>query len=426
MANKIQIRRGSSQNFVGQLVCQGELIWLTDIKKLYIGTNGTASSPVPVGIEDGKYTNVKVISPDAGEVAYDNTKISVSDRLSATTVQDAIDELATEKQMKLGGSAESNGKVVVATSTLGTVNYLGIDSTPTDNSSNLVTSGGVKDDLNTLNSLKQNRPNSATTVGNIATFDANKDTVDSGKKFTTSVGSTGTDENIPTEKAIRSAINDALTSAVNYKGMCRESELPQQGEKVGDFWSISDFNETAPGHNGRAIWNGGNPELDPPVAAHWDKEVDEYLNPDETTIDLNSNGELEIKPFSQTDTTSTQTATYSGTVDVVSSVTRNGYGQVTGINVKTVTMPSLGKQANQAAKGDEAEYIVNKVTTIRDATGANPATDTNYPTEKAVRTELDKKANKSNITASQNFSLVKYNSDGIVTSSTDVIDGGTF
>lgn len=425
MANKIQIRRGSSENFVGQLVCQGELIWLTDIKKLYIGTNGTALSPVPVGIEDGKYTNVKVISPDASEVAYDNTKISISDRLSATTVQDAIDELATEKQMKLGGSAESNGKVVVATSTLGTVNYLGIDSTPTDNSSNLVTSGGVKDDLDTLNSLKQNRPNSAT-VGNIATFDANKDTVDSGKKFTTSVGSTGTDENIPTEKAIRSAINDALTSAVNYKGMCRESELPQQGEKVGDFWSISDFNETAPGRNGRAIWNGGNPELDPPVAAHWDKEIDEFFAPDETTITLNGSGALAIKNITQTDTTSSATPGYSGTFTTVDSVTRNSYGQVTGINTKTVTMPSLGENAGQAAKGDEAEYKRNKVTTIGPASGTGAANDTNYPSEKAVRTELDTKANKSNITASQNYSLVNYNSDGIVISSTDIIDGGTF
>lgn len=415
MANKIQIRRGASQNFVGQLVCQGELIWLTDIKKLYIGTNGIASSPVPVGIEGEKYTNVKVISPDADEVVYDNTKISISDRLSANTVQDAIDELATEKQMKLGGSAESDGKVVVATSTLGTVSYLGIDSTPTDDSSNLVTSGGVKDDLDTLNSLKQNRPNSAT-VGNIATFDANKDTVDSGKKFITSVGSTGTDENIPTEKAIRSAINDALTSAVNYKGMCKESELPQQGEKVGDFWSISDFDETSPGRNGRAIWNGNN----------WDKEVDEFFSPDNATITLNDSGALTIKDIIQTDTTSSTTPGYSETFTTVDSVTRNSYGQVTGINTKTVTMPSLGENTGQAAKGDEAEYKRNKVTTIGPASGTGAANDTNYPSEKAVRTELDTKANKSNVTASQNYSLVNYNSDGIVISSTDIIDGGTF
>lgn len=377
MANKIQIRRGSSNNFVGQSVCQGELIWLNDIEKLYIGTTGTAADPVTVGItQDGKYTNVKVISPDASEVAYDNTDSG----LAATNVQDAIDEL--------------------------------------------------KDDLdtavNTLDEAKQDRPQSAVS-GNIAIFNGTKDTIDSGKTFVTSVGGTGTDTNIPTEKAIRTAITNALTAAVNYKGMCKESQLPTSGQKLGDFWSISDFDTSYPNQNrnGRAIWNDGTTTT-PAGEPHWDKEVDEYLNPDETTIDLNTNGKLEIKPFSQTDTTSTQTATYSGTVNVVDSITRNGYGQVTGINVKTVTMPSLGKQANQAAKGDEAEYIINKVTTIRNATGANPATDTNYPTEKAVRIELDKKANKSNITASQNFSLVQYNSDGIVTSSTDVIDGGTF
>ena len=247
-----------------------------------------------------------------------------------------------------------------------------------------------------------------------------------GTNITTSVGSTGTDENIPTEKAIRSAINDALTSAVNYKGMCRESELPQQGEKVGDFWSISDFNETAPGRNGRAIWNGGNTELDPPVAAHWDKEVDEFFAPDETTITLNGSGALTIKGITQTDTTSSATPGYSGTFTTVDLVTRNSYGQVTGINTKTVTMPSLGENAGQAAKGDEAEYKRNKVTIIGPASGTGAANNTNYPSEKAVRTELDTKANKSNINASQNYSLVNYNSDGIVISSTDIIDGGTF
>ena len=426
MANRIQIRRGTAAQLEQKQVYQGELLWVTDKKKLYIGTDtGTVSGSFPE-YKDGQGNSVvKVITPDASEIVYDNTKIAAADRLSATTVQGAIDELATEKQMKLGGSAESNGKVVVATSTLGTVNYLGIDSTPTDNSSNLVTSGGVKDDLDTLNSLKQNRPNSAT-VGNIATFDSNKDTVDSGKKFTTSVGSTGTDENIPTEKAIRSAINDALTSAVNYKGMCRESELPQQGEKVGDFWSISDFNETAPGRNGRAIWNGGDPESDPPVTAHWDKEIDEFFSPDNVTITLNGSGALTIKGITQTDTTSSATPGYSETFTTVDSVTRNSYGQVTGINTKTVTMPSLGENAGQAAKGDEAEYKRNKVTTIGPASGTGAANDTNYPSEKAVRIELDTKANKSNITASQNYSLVNYNSDGIVISSTDIIDGGTF
>ena len=192
---------------------------------------------------------------------------------------------------------------------------------------------------------------------------------------------------------LKKAIDKALTSAVNYKGMCKESELPAQGSKVGDFWSISDFDTSYPGQNrnGRAIWNGGDSSATPPVAAHWDKEVDEYFDPDGTTIELNGSGELALVGITQVDTTSTQTATYSGTVTVIDSVTRNSYGQVTGINVKTVTMPGLGTTATTAAQGNLAEYIANKTTSIRAASSAN---DTLYPTEKAVRTELDKKQDK--------------------------------
>jgi len=182
---------------------------------------------------------------------------------------------------------------------------------------------------------------------------------------------------------LKKAIDKALTSAVNYKGMCKESQLPTSGQKLGDFWSISDFDVTHEGEhrNGRAIWNGNS----------WDKEVDEYLTPDNTTIDLNNSGELRIKPITQTPTTSAQTATYGGKVTVIDSVTVNGYGQVTGVNTKTVTMMSLGKTSTTAAQGDLAEYIANKTTSIRAATSAD---DTKYPTEKAVRTELDKKQDK--------------------------------
>ena len=46
------------------------------------------------------------------------------------------------KQDKLGGGNDA-GKVVTATGTAGTVSYTGIDTTPTANSTNLVSSGGV-------------------------------------------------------------------------------------------------------------------------------------------------------------------------------------------------------------------------------------------------------------------------------------------
>ena len=183
---------------------------------------------------------------------------------------------------------------------------------------------------------------------------------------------------------LKKAIDKALTSAVNYKGMCKESQLPTSGQKVGDFWTISDFDVTTDpkfhGHNGRAIWNG----------TGWDKEVDEYFNPDDTTITVNGNSELTLVGITQVDTTSTQTPGFGGTVTIVDSVTRNNYGQVTGINVKTVTLPGLGNTATTAAQGDLAEYIANKTKTVR----ASGTSDTLYPTEKAVRDALDSLDNK--------------------------------
>ena len=186
---------------------------------------------------------------------------------------------------------------------------------------------------------------------------------------------------------LKKAINKALSSALDYKGMCKESELPAQGTKIGDFWSISDFDITYPseqhgGHkrNGRAIWNG----------TTWDKEVDELFNPDDTTLDLNANGELRIKPLTQSNTTDTATTSFGGTVTIIDSVTRNDYGQVTGVNTKTVTLPSLGKTSTTAAQGDLAEYIENKTQTVR----ANGTSIDLYPSEKAVRDALDTLDNK--------------------------------
>lgn len=46
--------------------------------------------------------------------------------------------------------------------------------------------------------------------------------------------------------------------------------------------------------------------------------------------------------ITRTNTTSTETATSGGTVDMIDSVTTNADGQVTGVNTKTVTLPSGG------------------------------------------------------------------------------------
>jgi hypothetical protein len=42
----------------------------------------------------------------------------------------------------------------------------------------------------------------------------------------------------------------------HYKGICKESELPADSANVGDYWIISDFDVTAEGVQGEALWDG--------------------------------------------------------------------------------------------------------------------------------------------------------------------------
>ena len=431
MANRIQIRRGTAANLVGAHVYQGELLWVTDKKKLYIGTDeGNVGGSFPKYEHSTGQSYVKVISPDASEVAYDNTTLSTPDKLDATTVQGAIDELATEKQMKLGGTISGtsmDGRAIIASSTSGIVTYREIDDTissSSDGSNHLVTANAAYDSLHALDLAKQDKPGTATS-NNIAVFDANRNTIDSGKTWTLAVSGDSTDNQIPTAKAVNTAISDAMTAAVNYRGACKESQLPQSGQKVGDYWTITDFDTSYEGQHrdGRAIWNGSD----------WDKVVDDFYGPDNEYIELtqgtsgndgsSTSPKLTIKDQTRENTTSTQTATFSGNISVVDSVTTNPKGQVVSVNTKTITLPGLGYTSTTAAQGDLAEYIANKTTSIRNISTAD---NTKYPTELAVRTELDTKADKSNVTASTNYSLVNYNSSGIVISSIDYIDGGTF
>ena len=68
----------------------------------------------------------------------------------------------------------------------------------------------------------------------------------------------------------------------------------------------------------------------------------ETLTPDQFTLNQGTNETITIdhSAVSRTDTTSTATATHSGTVDVVDSVTTSATGHVTAVNVKTVTWPA--------------------------------------------------------------------------------------
>lgn len=69
------------------------------------------------------------------------------------------------------------------------------------------------------------------------------------------------------------------------------------------------------------------------------------------TTDSTSGGTLNIvhDTQAQTDTTSTAAPSYGGTFTTVDTVTRDSTGHVTGINVKTVTLPTIAYDLNKAA-----------------------------------------------------------------------------
>ena len=103
----------------------------------------------------------------------------------------------------------------------------GITLTPTNaylNKSATIGSEATDDNHMLLNRSEmddryQQKPASATN-NNIATF-TSRNTVDSGKSFTTTVAnaiSSASDNKIPTEHAVRVAIEDAVVRAVVYKG----------------------------------------------------------------------------------------------------------------------------------------------------------------------------------------------------------------
>lgn len=74
----------------------------------------------------------------------------------------------------------------------------------------------VRDALDILDGKKQDRPVSAT-QNNIAVFNNTRDTVDSSKSFTTAIAASGsaTDVKVPTEKAVRDAIESNKFTAQN-------------------------------------------------------------------------------------------------------------------------------------------------------------------------------------------------------------------
>lgn len=203
------------------------------------------------------------------------------------------------------------------------------------------------------------------TNGNIATFNSTTaSTVDSGKTFTTSVSpsTTASNNKIPTETAIRDAIDAAITQAVVYKGTVNtENDLPSSGNTNGDLYWIRAFSNNPPagmiaGHSGTAIWNGN---LATPA---WDFKEDNQNDPDGVSIGFD-NGKLAVK--------------ISATADNAISIDSIGDGLYVSGNS---FVSSTGYVAVAAVSGQSGKVLTNNGinTSWRTATPEPPATQGIY------------------------------------------------
>ena len=116
---------------------------LTDTGKANVSAQGTYDSTATYATG----TVGKAIQGKQDTLTFDTTPTASSTNpVTSGGLKTALDD----KQDNLGGSGH-NGKVVTATGTAGTVTYTAIDSTPTANSTNLVTSGGVASAISDAN-----------------------------------------------------------------------------------------------------------------------------------------------------------------------------------------------------------------------------------------------------------------------------------
>lgn len=119
-----------------------------------------------------------------------------------------VDTELAKKQNNLGGASDA-GKVVTATATAGTVAYTAIDSAPTANSTNLITSGGVKSALDTA------AGNVTALTTRMDTAESDIDTLESGKqdKLTaTNVTTSGTGNAVTAVTAADGSVSVTLGS----------------------------------------------------------------------------------------------------------------------------------------------------------------------------------------------------------------------
>ena len=145
-----------------------------------------------------KIASTNYVKTHAAGADYSNT----TSGLSATTIQTAIDELANESATAANLETLA-GRVTTA-------------------EGNITTNAS---DISDLESNKQDKVTTAT-ENNITTWNAAGQTKDSGKAFTTTVRATGStdDDSIPTESAVRTAIDTVNSATSDLAGRMTTAE----------------------------------------------------------------------------------------------------------------------------------------------------------------------------------------------------------
>ena len=372
----------------------------------------------------------------------------------------------SEEQSSISYDTANTANTIVRRDNNGQIN---VNLTPTANT-NASSKKYVDDKVSNLDNSKQNRPNSAV-ENNIAIFNNNKDTIDSGKEFTTSINAEASDNKIPTELAVKneldnkrdkvtsvskvyvtdsngnqssisydtvntastivqrdnnSQINVALnptanshatskkyvddkidsviSEAVVFKGIvANETLLPASGNNNGDMYWITAYSDNppagmTPGVSGSAIYKKPAGE-----AGEWNYTQDSIYQPDNKSIELDTNGQLTVKISETTNNSLVENndglyVDISGKLDKNSSITGatktkityDSKGLVTGgSNLEASDIPnlSLSKITDVTASASELNILDGATLTTTELNYVDGVTSN-------IQTQLDDKRDK--------------------------------
>ena len=257
------------------------------------------------------------------------------------------------------------------------------------------------------------------------------------------------------KKYVDDKISAAISEAVVFKGtVADETLLPQSGNTNGDMYWITAFSNNPPtgmtaGRSGSAIWKSNG------ATGEWNYTQDSIYEPDEETIDLNANGELEVMVSSVANNAITKQSDGLH-VDISGKVTKNN--DITGATKCKITYDSKGLVTAGAdlVASDIPNLSLSKITDVT-ATAAEvnvldgitasttelnildgvtasaselnildgatlDTTELNYldGVTSSVQTQLDNKVTKNTDITGATKCKITYDSKGLVTAGADI------